>query len=338
MAFDNLTAQPRAVRLLRSALLSGRLPHAYLFVGARGVEKRRTARLLARVVLCEDRPRPDEFCGACRSCRLTEGDAHPDCHEIGVPEGKQRLPIGAIREVQRLAGLKPRLGAGRFFVLRDAERMTLEAANCFLKTLEEPPGDCLFVLIATSLQDLPETIVSRSRLVRFGNLPAAELVDRLRVKGLDADAAWWLAHRCWGSPGAAEDFREAELHRFNSELLKRLSEPLLRKNFELSDWLNKEAEGGTSSPSEARGRLQDLLECAATFYRDMALAGTGEASEDVLFNRDLAGTTPTGSPDLYLEQAESVLEAIERVGANANRTLTLDNLFTELAMRQMRSR
>ncbi|MFO7958259.1 MAG: DNA polymerase III subunit delta' [Candidatus Brocadiia bacterium] len=334
MAFENLKAQPGAIRLLRSALLSGRLPHAYLFVGAQGVGRTDAARQLARVVLCGSNPDPDDFCGSCENCRMTEAGSHPDYHETGVPEGKQLLPISVIREVQHLAGLKPRAAERRFFVIRDAERMTLEAANCFLKTLEEPPGGCVFVLIASSLRDVPETIVSRSRLVRFRNLPPTELADQLERKGMDADEAWWLAHRCWGSPGAAEDFREAELHRFNEELLGRLNKLSLRDNFELSDWLNKEADDRTSSASDARRMLQDLLECVAVYYRDKALSGAG-TGEGASFNRDLDATASTG---VYLRQAESVLEAIEKVGGNANRTLTLDNLFTEIALRRTKSR
>lgn len=334
MAFENLKAQPGATRLLRSALLSGRLAHAYLFVGAQGVGRADAARQLARVVLCSSNPDPDDFCGSCENCRLMEAGSHPDYQETGVPEGKQLLPIGVIRVVQHRAGLKPRTAERRFFVIRDAERMTLEAASCFLKTLEEPPGGCVFVLVASSLRDVPETIVSRCRLVRFRNLPPTELAEQLERKGMDADEAWWLAHRCWGSPGAAERFREGELHRFNEELLGRLRKLSLRDNFGLSDWLNKEADDRTSSASDARRMLQDLLECVAVYYRDMALSGA-DGGEAVRFNRDL---DPTGHPGVYLRQAASVLEAIERVGGNANRTLTLDNLFTEIALRRTKSR
>jgi len=341
MAFENLKAQPAAARLLRSALSSGRLPHAYLFVGARGVGRTRAARELAHVVLCTNRPAPDEFCGTCGNCRLMEAGNHPDYCEVGVPEGKQLLPIGTIRELQHLAGLKPHTARRRFFVIRDAERMTLEAANCFLKTLEEPPGGCVFVLIASCLRDVPDTIVSRSRLVRFRNLPPAQLADQLQHEGMDAEQAWWLAHRCWGSPGAAERFRQSELHRFNSELVDRLSHLSLRENFELSDWLNEEADDRTSSASDARRMLQDLLECAAVYYRDLALSRAGGQSEVPSFNPGIdgeAGSLAQGRrADFYLKQAESVLDAVQKIGGNANRSLTLTNLFTELALRQTRS-
>ncbi len=316
MAFEELSEQPQVARVLRAALRSDRMPHACMFLGAEGIGRCRAARELARVVLClGDRP-ADDACGACESCRRMAAGTHPDYCEVGVPDGKQLLPIESVRHVQHLANLKPRLSARRFFVIREADRLTQEAANCFLKTLEEPPGGCVFVLVASTLHDIPQTIVSRCQLVRFRNTSPEALAERLRREGLEEAEALWLARRTRGSPGAARRFAEMGLRQFSEELQERMGRLSLRDNFELSDWLNSMAGEGAGSASEARKALQDLLDCLVVYYCDRALS---------------AGD---GDPDADLDRADLVLETIERVGANANRTLALDHLFTELGRRQ----
>ncbi len=341
MAFENASEQPVAVRFLMSQLRAGRLPHALLFVGSPGTGRLALARELARVLLCVEAT-PDDYCGGCESCRAISSGNHPDYEEISVPEGRQLLPIDSIREVQHIAALKPRASAGRVFVIRDAERMSLEAANCFLKTLEEPAGPSHFILLAAALRDIPPTIVSRCQVVRFRNLPHEVLTERLREQGLEPEDAWWLARRSWGSPGEAERFLAEGLHRFNRELADRLAQLSEKDNFELSDRLNSRAGEEADSASEARETLQDLLECAALYYRDAALAAACPRKTDALFNQGarerIVERTSGRSADLFLDQADLVLDGIQKLGANANRTLTLDHLFTELDRRERRNR
>lgn len=315
MAFERISGQLEAARRLRAALLSGRVPHAYLFVGSAGAGRGGAARELARVLLCEDRAKPDAACGACRSCRVIDAGHHPDCHETGLPEGRQLLPIEAVRELQHAASLKPLLGGGHVFIVRDAERLSPDAANCFLKTLEEPPPGCTLVLIASSLRDLPETVVSRCWVVRFHNMAPQALRERLEAEGVAPQDAEWLARQSWGSPGTAEALRQADAPALNRELTAKLDALSVEDNFTLSDWLNSAADAAGGPATEQRGRLQDLIECVAAYYRDRAL----RACE--------AGA----SPDEPLRRAALALDAIDRIGANANRRLALDHLFTALA-------
>jgi len=336
MAFEQTAGQQEGARRLRGALRSGRVPHAYLFVGSAGTGRVAAARELGRILLCLDRAAPDAACNKCRSCRAMDGGRHPDYHETGVPEGRQLLPIETVRELQHAASLKSSFGGGHVFVVRDAERMSLDAANCFLKTLEEPPAGCNLILIASSLRDLPETVISRCWIVRFPNMRPQELCQRLEAEGLDADDAWWLARQSWGSPGAAAALRAAEAVELNRELVRRLGDISLEDNFELSDWLSAAAAGAPGA-TEARRRLQDLLECAAAYYRDLALQAAVGAEGADLMNRAAAGDicekAAGAAPEEFLRRAELVLEAIERIGANANRRLVLDHLFTALAER-----
>ncbi len=332
MALENVPGQKRAVMLLRGAVRTGAIAHAYLFVGPGGVGRLALARRFASVLLC--REGEQERCGACRSCRAFDASNHPDYREIGVPEGKQDLPIDTIRSVEHDASLKPALAPRRVFVMREAERMTLEAANCFLKTLEEPPGNCCFILIATTLRDLPQTVVSRCQVVRFSALPPRQVEEELRDGGLSDEDAWWLARRSWGSPGRARAFRDVGLHEFNRRLAEELFALDAGRNFRLSDWLCEMAPESPGSRAEARVALQELLECVVVFYRDLAAAAVAPGEVE-LFNSTLKERFEqfaAGLPlDLIIECAERAIEAIEHIGANANRRLALDDLFSHLA-------
>ncbi|MHC5034508.1 MAG: DNA polymerase III subunit [Planctomycetota bacterium] len=331
MAFEDILGQEEGARRLRATLASGRLPHAYLFVGSAGTGRAAMARELAQVALCGDQPAPDDYCGRCEDCRLMASGRHPDYHETGVPQGKQLLPIETVRQLQHSAGLKPVRAARRAFVIRDVQRISEPAANCFLKTLEEPPGGCLFVLIASSLRLLPETIVSRCSTLRFPNLAPDVLQRRLEADGVEPADAEWLARRSWGSPGLAARLMESGRHRFNAVMLDKLKQMTPEDNFALSDWLNETAGQDAGSTAESREALQELLDCLASYYIDLALAAS--ASEDAHKPRGSAAAEAAQqtAADVFVERAELVLEAIERIGGNAQRRLALDSLFTQLA-------
>lgn len=333
MAFEDISGQGRAAGLLRAALRNDRLSHAYLFVGPGGVGRLAMARELASVLLCGEGQ--EERCGACANCRYFDSGNHPDYHEVGVPEGKQELPIDLVRsQVQDTAAVKPVVADRRVFVVRDAERMTLEAANCFLKTLEEPPGGSCFILIAAGLWDMPQTIVSRCQIIKFSGLPAQQVEQILRERDLDADDAWWLARRSWGSPGLANDLGDVGLHAFNNELSEELFTLGPEDICRLTDWLCERARDATGSTAQARALLQEELECIAVFYRDLAVVAIASGQVE-LFNgarearlRELASRRCV---DSIIECADKVFEAVERVGLNANQQVALDDLFTGLA-------
>ena len=140
MPWGSVRGHDRLVADLRRAAAQGRLPHAFLFVGPEGVGKHLFARTLARALLCE---RPPEAalapCGECPSCHQVEAGTHPDVLAVARPEDKHELPIRAIRDLGHDLALKPMRGARRVAVVDDADDLSEEASNAFLKTLEEPP-------------------------------------------------------------------------------------------------------------------------------------------------------------------------------------------------------
>lgn len=334
MAFDDVPAQEMAVRQITGALKNGRLAHAYLFVGPVGVGKERLARELASVLLCHEPKDSVEPCDNCRSCTLFNAESHPDFIQLGLPEGKQAIPIALIRDLQDRMALKPREASRRVCIITQAQTMSMAAFNCFLKTLEEPPGAAVFVLVASSVRDIPDTVVSRCQVVRLQNFPQDEVQDKLESRGLSPDDAAWLARRSWGSPGRAETDRETGLHEFNREIVQELKKLSLSDNFDLSDWVREEAQERGESRADARRVMQELLECAAIYYRDLAVMASAKG-DAVLNNRDFGSNPPEKAPEWrlpeFVDKAELIFEAIDRIDSNANQKLALDDLFTRLA-------
>ena len=239
MAFSDFLGNERIVTALRGALRTGRVPHALLFTGARGVGKFTLARMFAQAANCERLT--DDFCGECATClrisqlanpqelleqglveRGESADAatvervplilqsHPDVWalvpdpvRLKSPVVRPMLRVGQLRAVQRAAYFQP-MGRRRVFILDGAETMRWDVANVFLKILEEPPGSATLILTAPSPYALLPTIVSRCLQFHFAPLPQDTvekiLKDKTDRKPGEIKLAAQLAE---GSPGLA---------------------------------------------------------------------------------------------------------------------------------------
>ena len=177
--------------LLSAHLKTGRIAHTYLFTGPEGAAKSELILAFARALNCEKGSDPkkgsDPFC-ACASCRKTGNRNHPDVRWMGEDEKSRSIKIEEIRTLIHEAWLKPYEGKWKVFILKGAERLTLEAANALLKTLEEPPEHSVFILLAENKAHLLETIQSRSLEIRTPSAPEKNpledpVVQRLHEKG-----------------------------------------------------------------------------------------------------------------------------------------------------------
>src|SRR5262245_53663535 len=139
MTWGRVRGHAAIIRSLDSAWRKGRLGHAYLFVGPSGIGKHTLARGLARALLCETASKSLQACGRCASCALVDAGTHPDLILAARPEDKVDLPIETVRELIEHLSLKPARGGRMMAILDDADDLNSEAANAFLKTLEEPP-------------------------------------------------------------------------------------------------------------------------------------------------------------------------------------------------------
>lgn len=245
MSLLDVKHQNSAQRLIQRAIARERIPHAYIFHGPDGIGKERLAQGLAELLLCENPiERKDEQgcavrigCGACVDCRLMRAGTHPDWHLIHRqlnrdhpdPDIRRRkgLDIGVdvLRHfVIEKVGHTPNRGLAKVFVIREADRITTQAQNALLKTLEEPPGTTFIILLVSSLERLLPTTLSRCQLVGFDVLPTRFVrseLGRLRSKNKPEELDW-CARVGAGSIGSSIEALDDGLCAINDELLNTL--------------------------------------------------------------------------------------------------------------------
>ena len=222
MSWGSIRGHDEIVEQLRTALESGRFPHALLFVGPEGIGKKLFAIRLAQSLLCQKRtPELLDPCGACHGCVQVQGGTHPDLLMAAKPEDRLEFPIAPIRQLCMDLGLKPMNGDRRIAIIDDADDFNDEAANAFLKTLEEPPSGALLILIGTSPELQLDTILSRCRVVPFRALSEGDLMQVLldrEVAKTPAEAER-LAKLAEGSVRRAIGMSDASFSAFRRELI-----------------------------------------------------------------------------------------------------------------------
>jgi DNA polymerase III subunit delta' len=203
MSFAAIEGHEKPIKILKRALANKTLAHAYLFSGEAGIGKKMTALALAAAVNCQKAGEAGG-CDACPSCRKVAAGGHPDIHLL-VPDGEE-IKIDQVRLVQSDLALKPFEGMKKTLIIDGVDRMNVASSNAFLKTLEEPPGETLIVLITSLPQSLLPTIRSRCQEIRFQPLSRQTLAQALtRKRGLSDSDAWFVAALAQGSMGRGLD-------------------------------------------------------------------------------------------------------------------------------------
>ena len=355
MGFDRILDQHVPVRLLRNILASQRVPNGLLFWGPSGVGKRLTAIELAKAINCN--AAEADACGQCLSCRKIDHGNHPDVH-VTVPVKKSRIiNVGAVEQIVELAVLRPFEGAWRVFILHDAERMAGPGQNKLLKTLEEPPGQTLFILLTEHPRMLLPTIRSRCQSVRFGGL-SPETVQSLlmRERDIDERTATSIAAVAQGQMSRALELVDSEKREIVFDFLRRLSagenplsvseefgkylasekaaiESTLKSQNEpvdTAEWSKedrermKEEQQAVADALSRRGILE-LLYLIETWYRDKMVYRATQDGDRVL-NRDQL--TDLGSTDE--ENFDEKLGAIEKARVYLERFLNEERVFRDL--------
>lgn len=189
-----------AIAFLVQTLERGQLHHAYLFAGPAGIGRTTLALTFAQALLCEAAP-DERPCRQCRACRRIAKGIHPDVTQIALEEGSDEaklLSIDRVRELRANLVLRPLEGKWRIAIIDNAERLSRDAADALLKTLEEPPTYAVLILITEDADTLPETIRSRCQLIRLSPLPIALVEQALRAHGCSHEQAVMLARKSRG--------------------------------------------------------------------------------------------------------------------------------------------
>ncbi len=174
--FEELTGQEPIARILRNAVVSGKVAHAYIFSGPRGVGKTTTARILAKALNCEHGPTPDP-CGICRSCEAILDGAAMDVTEI---DGASNTGVDNIRDLRERVKYAASEAHYKVYIIDEAHMLSTSAFNALLKTLEEPPPHVIFVLATTEPKKIPGTVLSRCQHLPFRKISTRTIMQRIR--------------------------------------------------------------------------------------------------------------------------------------------------------------
>jgi len=177
LTFDDVAGQEHISRTLKMAVETHRISHAYLFSGPRGCGKTSTARILARVINCENVTGGNP-CNRCASCVAVLKGTHLDVMEI---DGASHTGVESVRELQESIGFTPSQSKNKVYVIDEVHMLSTHAFNALLKTLEEPPAHVYFIFATTSPQKVPDTIKSRCQRHHFKRLENAEIATRLET-------------------------------------------------------------------------------------------------------------------------------------------------------------
>lgn len=174
--FKNVVGQKALVQTLKNAIASGKLAHAYLFCGPRGVGKTTCARIFAKTINCENPTVEGEACNECESCRAMNEQRSYNIHELDAASNNS---VDHIRELIDQVQVPPQIGKYKVFIIDEVHMLTTAAFNAFLKTLEEPPAHAIFVMATTEKQKILPTILSRCQIFDFQRIQLQDIVDQL---------------------------------------------------------------------------------------------------------------------------------------------------------------
>jgi DNA polymerase-3 subunit delta' len=328
--------QERAVSLLQRGLEAGKLSHAYLFAGPEHVGKMTLAINLAQALNCEAAARP---CLECPACIKIAGRRHADVQTIGLLKNgdaaeAKLISIEQIRDMQHDASLPPFEGKHKVFIIGSAELLSVDAANCLLKTLEEPVGKVTIILLTVNDRLLPLTVVSRCQRLEMApmSIPAetTALAARLNLEPARARLLAGLSHGCpgWAIAAAADD----SLLRQRDEELDRLLGVIGAGYEERLAYAARLA----GRFSQDRGAVYRVLDLWCDYWRDLMLLKLGRTG--MMTNIDRRAEMADAAAGYRLEQIKDFIEVIQSAAdhlrRNANARLALEVLMLDIPERE----
>jgi DNA polymerase-3 subunit delta' len=324
-----------ALSRLKRSLEKGNLGHAYLISGPAHAGKMTLALALARALNCHSAEVP---CGECSQCRRIDAFSHPDVQVVALgsassdDDGRLRteISIKQVRDdIQHWANLPPFEGGYRVFIIGGAEMLSPEAANCLLKTLEEPQPRVLFMLLTEEPGRLPETVISRCQRIDLRQVAAQKIEAALLEKGVLSEKARLLSRLCRGCPGwAMEAAADETLLVRRAERVEHIFEVIAG---DLETRFNFAAELAVLF-NQKRAEAQEALDEWQDLWRDMLLIRAGLIDE--VINKDYASRLQSLAGRFNINEIRAAIGAADLAGRqlrqNGSPRLVLEVLMLDL--------
>lgn len=315
------------LKQMRSLAKAGKLSHAYLFTGARGMGKKTMALEICLSLFCRSADASGIPCGCCPECRRILSGNHPDI--ITVTHAKPAtIGVDEIREqINNTVGIRPYSRIHKVYIIDEAEKMPPQAQNALLKTLEEPPEYVSMLILCSDEKKLLDTVLSRCVRIRMDRVPSEKIRDFLiSENGVDAETAAICAAFSDGNPGRALALAVSD--EFKNTYGKVLQLMKNSASMDASQLL------GLSSELVSEGAdLQDVLDLAALWYRDVMNMKVFGENGKFSFKGEKAALKKA-SAEMSGETAAAVLaeidKASQRLRANVNKELTMELLFIKI--------
>lgn len=292
MSFKDIRGQDGAILLLKNAVETGKFANAYIFYGPDGVGKKLAALNFAKAANCAVR-NAGEGCDNCPSCKKIDSLNHPDVHLVTPDKDGASVKIDDIRAVIKDEGLKPYEANRKFYIIDEANKLTEEAANALLKTLEEPSPDATLILITESLSRLFPTIRSRCQVVKFFLLSTA-VVEEILAESHETDRvkAHVLASLACGRLSEALRLNDEDLFEKRSRIITALS------SGSLSD---------LDLDKKSKTELRILLDIMLAWYRDILVTKAGDKG---IVNIDKTDIISSEAKKMGFEKLDNIIKRI----------------------------
>lgn len=318
MQFSEIKGQEQAIHILQRAIETRHIAHAYLFTGPEGVGKKKAALALAQYLNCTGQAADRlQSCGTCPSCMQAQNGSQPDIIVL-EPDGNS-IKIEQIRALLAKVSLRNYDSAYKVILINDAHLMTDQAANCLLKTLEEPTENTVFLLITAQVQNLPITILSRCQQIQFQALPSTLIQDLLlQLYPAQQSRIGLIAVLSGGSMYTAETLlANEELAQARQDFYQLLAKLNTMRPAQIITWCEQW--------DKNKKMVRTLLELGQIWYHDVLLT-TMHSDSHLIVNQDYLAELGTQqiAPEHLLQILQYFRTGTEQLEYNASPRLVLE--------------
>ena len=327
MSFKDIVGQERAIKILTKSLKEDKVSSSYIFIGSEETGKKLTAIEFTKAVNCLNLNKNSEACEDCQSCNEINKQCSPDLKIIEPI--KSSIKIEQIREMRKEIGLKPFKNKKKIYIIDKAEKMTLEASNCLLKTIEEPPYYAIIILICSKIDPILPTIVSRCQIVNFGSTSSLKIKELLlnKINNLEKDQAEIISKLAQGSIGKAFKLSADKEYFIRREKLLNYLSTILPGKY--GDDIFAKVEKIISEID----RIEEILEMIKLWYRDiLIIKNTG--NQKYIVNCDkleiLGKKSQIYSQKMLIDILDYLEQVEEYLMKNVNKRLILERLYIKM--------